>query len=260
MSILKNFLISSLVAIALITSLTCYADVSVNGYYRKNGTYVKPHMRSSPDSSFRNNWSTVGNVNPYTGKKGTKTTPTYNYNSIRSSSITSNTSYASQLTPQNDENHVSDVNYRSVSRPYNSHTMKTKQVQLRDYETVQLENTLKIRLDGIDWYHLAESKTDITYIRKGVVGYFNNYPTVSIMYKGATQLNGKPAWLGTRFMKVIVDCKKDKIAPVADAVLDSNNKIVSEIDYPQNARVNWSTINDYFDPNLFKSTSGVCSV
>lgn len=48
------------------------ADVSVKGYYRKDGTYVKPHMRSDPDRSVNNNWSTQGNVNPYTGEAGTK--------------------------------------------------------------------------------------------------------------------------------------------------------------------------------------------
>ncbi len=56
-------------------SILADARVSVSGYYRKNGTYVAPHYRSSPDSSFYNNWSTKGNVNPYTGKEGTKTLP-----------------------------------------------------------------------------------------------------------------------------------------------------------------------------------------
>jgi hypothetical protein len=32
---------------------------------------VQPHYRSSPDGSRLNNWSTRGNVNPYTGKPGT---------------------------------------------------------------------------------------------------------------------------------------------------------------------------------------------
>ena len=50
-------------------------SVSVNGYYRSNGTYVAPHYRSAPDGNFYNNWSTYGNVNPYTGKEGTKTEP-----------------------------------------------------------------------------------------------------------------------------------------------------------------------------------------
>lgn len=48
------------------------SDVWVNGYYRSNGTYVNGHYRSKPDGDVWNNWSTYGNVNPYTGKVGTK--------------------------------------------------------------------------------------------------------------------------------------------------------------------------------------------
>jgi hypothetical protein len=44
----------------------------VNGYFRLDGTYVHGHYRTNPDNSFYNNWSTKGNVNPYTGKVGTK--------------------------------------------------------------------------------------------------------------------------------------------------------------------------------------------
>src|SRR5438552_2648263 len=47
-------------------------SVSVRGYTTKSGTYVAPHMRSAPDGNVWNNWSTKGNVNPYTGKEGTK--------------------------------------------------------------------------------------------------------------------------------------------------------------------------------------------
>ena len=31
-------------------------DVNVRGYYRSNGTYVRPHVRSSPDSYRWNNY------------------------------------------------------------------------------------------------------------------------------------------------------------------------------------------------------------
>ncbi len=48
------------------------ADVHVDGYYRKDGTYVQPHYRSDPDGNPNNNWSTQGNTNPYTGQEGTK--------------------------------------------------------------------------------------------------------------------------------------------------------------------------------------------
>ena len=47
-------------------------SVSVKGHTRKDGTYVQPHKRSARDSSKINNWSTKGNVNPYTGKRGTR--------------------------------------------------------------------------------------------------------------------------------------------------------------------------------------------
>jgi hypothetical protein len=47
------------------------AQVQVKGYIRKDGTYVAPHYRSSPNSSVYDNYSTKGNVNPYTGKAGT---------------------------------------------------------------------------------------------------------------------------------------------------------------------------------------------
>ena len=57
---------------AISTVSICFADVYVKGYYRKDGTYVPGHYRSSPDGNPWNNWSTKGNVNPYTGKKGYK--------------------------------------------------------------------------------------------------------------------------------------------------------------------------------------------
>ena len=44
--------------------------VHVKGYYRKVGTYVRPHYRTAPNSTNRDNFSTRGNVNPYTGKPG----------------------------------------------------------------------------------------------------------------------------------------------------------------------------------------------
>lgn len=59
-------------------SLQLFAkDVHVNGYYRKDGTYVQPHYRTSPNSTKSDNYSTVGNVNPHTGKAGT--IEPYNY-------------------------------------------------------------------------------------------------------------------------------------------------------------------------------------
>jgi len=44
----------------------------VKGYTRRDGTYVAPHYRSNPNGTKQDNYSTYGNANPYTGKKGTK--------------------------------------------------------------------------------------------------------------------------------------------------------------------------------------------
>jgi antitoxin component YwqK of YwqJK toxin-antitoxin module len=44
--------------------------INVEGYFRKDGTYVNPHFRTAPNYTNRDNFSTKGNVNPYTGEKG----------------------------------------------------------------------------------------------------------------------------------------------------------------------------------------------
>jgi hypothetical protein len=64
-------------ALAMLAPGTSLAGgpVHVKGYHRKDGTYVAPHYRSAPDENFSNNWSTKGNVNPYTGKPGTLVSP-----------------------------------------------------------------------------------------------------------------------------------------------------------------------------------------
>jgi hypothetical protein len=57
---------------ALVVSASVSAQVHVRGYTTKNGTYVAPHYRSAPDGNPYNNYSTRGNINPYTGQPGTK--------------------------------------------------------------------------------------------------------------------------------------------------------------------------------------------
>ena len=54
-------------------------DTYVHGYYRKNGTYVQPHYRSNADGNPYNNYSTIGNYNPYTGQPGYVNPYNYNY-------------------------------------------------------------------------------------------------------------------------------------------------------------------------------------
>jgi len=44
--------------------------VYVQGYTRSDGTLVKPYYRTAPNSTNVDNFSTVGNTNPYTGQSG----------------------------------------------------------------------------------------------------------------------------------------------------------------------------------------------
>lgn len=68
---MKRF-IALLAAAAFLVVGVFAKPVHVKGYTKKDGTYVAPHYRSSPNSTKSDNYSTKGNVNPYTGKEGSK--------------------------------------------------------------------------------------------------------------------------------------------------------------------------------------------
>jgi len=69
----------------LFAAANSFAQTStyVSGYTNRNGTYVQGYYRTTPNTTRNDNYSTVGNTNPYTGTAGTKpadsysTTPTY---------------------------------------------------------------------------------------------------------------------------------------------------------------------------------------
>lgn len=54
----------------------------VNGYMRRDGTYVSGYNRSDADNTVTNNYSYKGNYNPYTGETGSnyyRNSPTSQY-------------------------------------------------------------------------------------------------------------------------------------------------------------------------------------
>lgn len=67
----------SLLVLLIAGASKVFCDVFVDGVFRRNGTYVRPHYRSSPDRNPYNNYSFPGNVNPYTGKRATGNDDTY---------------------------------------------------------------------------------------------------------------------------------------------------------------------------------------
>ena len=47
-----------------------FNTTTVSGYSRSNGTYVQPHVRTMPNNTNWDNFSTKGNSNPFTGSTG----------------------------------------------------------------------------------------------------------------------------------------------------------------------------------------------
>lgn len=73
----KAILGLAVAVVGLVAVEETQAQYRVRGHFRSSGSYVAPHYRSNPDGNFYNNWSTSGNVNPYTGSFGTRSQPSY---------------------------------------------------------------------------------------------------------------------------------------------------------------------------------------
>lgn len=56
---------------ALLSSAAMARDVYVQPHVTRNGSYVQGHYQTAPDHNVYNNYSTQGNINPYTGQSGT---------------------------------------------------------------------------------------------------------------------------------------------------------------------------------------------
>jgi hypothetical protein len=96
---MRSFLfVLTLSATVVGSGLSAFADQYVNGYYRKDGTYVQPHYRSDRDGNPYNNYSYLGNTNPYTGERATGNSDTY-------------------LQRYNQRNTQNSDSYRSSNRP-----------------------------------------------------------------------------------------------------------------------------------------------
>ena len=70
---MKKYILALMLFVGLL-SFSASAEaktVRVKGYYKPStGSYVSPSYRTSPNKYKFDNYSTKGNYNPYTGKKG----------------------------------------------------------------------------------------------------------------------------------------------------------------------------------------------
>lgn len=94
---MKKAILTIIVILFAVASSFAQGQVHVRGYYRSNGTYVQSHYRTASNNTVSDNWSTVGNTNPYTGQAGTRyissNFSSNNYNRSKYRSYPSSTSY-----------------------------------------------------------------------------------------------------------------------------------------------------------------------
>src|SRR2546426_2161999 len=74
---MKKLIIALALVIGMATATFAQQYGYVRPYVRKDGTFVSGHYRTYPDGNFYNNWSTSGNINPFTGNPGYRTMPYY---------------------------------------------------------------------------------------------------------------------------------------------------------------------------------------
>lgn len=70
---MRNFAITvAFTALAAAAPACAKGTAHVKAHVTKSGVYVPAHERTTPNATKADNWSSKGNVNPRTGKAGTK--------------------------------------------------------------------------------------------------------------------------------------------------------------------------------------------
>ena len=67
---MRNFFIGIFAVCLAASSANSASSHSKRGHFKKDGTYVAPSQATNPNTTKLDNYSSKGNVNPYTGKEG----------------------------------------------------------------------------------------------------------------------------------------------------------------------------------------------
>ena len=62
---MKNLLLFFFLLNTIAAGICQTGHVSVKGYFKQNGTFVKPHMRTAPNSTNQDNFSTIQDKHEY---------------------------------------------------------------------------------------------------------------------------------------------------------------------------------------------------
>lgn len=124
---MKKFLSIFTILFSFVTSAQ-QEDVHVRSYIRNDGTYIPNHYRTQKNETINDNYTTQGNVNPYTGKAGTiPRESTYNtYKPATTKPVKTHRSTTPSSTPS--------YNYSTTTYPqYNSKPKATKRKSANSY-------------------------------------------------------------------------------------------------------------------------------
>jgi hypothetical protein len=150
----RTFVIRKVLVIAVILlPLLAVSQVRVRGYIKKDGTYVQPHVRSSPDGAKYNNWSTKGNTNPYTGKDGTKDPYSQSYGTSGSYSV------PSYSTPNYSSSGGYSVPNYDYGSPGNSSGNSSSAVDAQQPQEQSDWEFAGKTTDGVLWYFIPRTVT-----------------------------------------------------------------------------------------------------
>ena len=173
-------LLICLICVNISFAQTNSRHVHVNGYYRSNGTYVQPYFRTAPNSTNRDNFSTTGNVNPYTGKPGW-ISPDSKYNTFYKADYTytpktlngGNTSYSSSQQQSYQSNNTLLIKHKD--RVY----IEDENGHYTCYLTVEDERTYKIyNMEDVQILYLViNHRGDWRLFNTNGMGAIQNYAT-----------------------------------------------------------------------------------
>ena len=148
----------------------------VNGYVRKDGTYVNGYNRTNPNGTNRDNYSTQGNTNPWTGQAGwvvPDTKPNTNYGTSSWKSYSSPT-YSS---PSSSASSPTTWNENTTSN-YSSPNVETETVR-PNYSSSNFTNKKSVYISGVKTISYSDGKeifsvlaTNKTNFKKNLTYYF----------------------------------------------------------------------------------------
>jgi hypothetical protein len=118
--------------------------VHVQGYTRKDGTYVAPYERSAPNSTKSDNWSTKGNVNPYSGKEGTK--------SPDSATVSSSNIATTPTKPAVSSAPITNIASASAARPPPANLARVS-VGMKKSQVLAAVGQPNIKVEGL-WFYI----------------------------------------------------------------------------------------------------------